>query len=62
MKVGSLVRWRDRTTDSGRPTWRYTYYGIITHYADGQCMVEVHWVQDNYKCMQNVDLLEVLCE
>ena len=61
MKVGSLVRYKDYISGD-QPAWRYTYYGIITYCVDGQCMVEVHWVQDNYKCMQNVALLVVLCE
>jgi len=61
MKVGSLVRWRDHTTDSDRPTWQATYFGIVT-WSVNSPMVEVYWIKDKYKCMQNVDLLEVLCE
>ena len=62
MKIGSLVRFTERATDKDFYTWRKTYFGIVTWFEKTHPMVEVYWVKDKYRCMQNVDWLEVLCE
>ena len=59
MKVGSLVRLSGEClTDSD---WRLSYLGIITWY-DNRAVVEVYWIDDDYKCHEYRDTLEVLCE
>ena len=59
MKVGSLVRLKGHAKDT--TDWRFSYFGIVT-WNDNRHMVEVYWVDDDYKCHEHTDRLEVLCE
>ena len=57
MKVGNLVRLKSSDKDS---SWRLSYLGIITWYDN--LLVEVYWMDDDYKSHEYRDTLEVLCE
>ena len=61
MKVGSLVRYTERTIDGDFQAWRETYFGIVT-WLENSPMVEIYWIKDKYKCVCNVKRLEVLCK
>ena len=62
MKVGSLVRLKQPTKDI--TDWRFSYFGIVLweKLVEGWVMVEVYWFDDDYKCHEHSDRLEVLCE
>ncbi len=62
MKVGSLVRLKQPTKDI--TDWRFSYFGIVLweKLVEGWVMVEVYWFDDDYKCHEHSDRLEVLCK
>ena len=62
MQVGSLVRLKGHAKDT--TDWKFSYFGIVVweRLVDGWAMVEVYWFDDDYKCHEHSERLEVLCK